>query len=83
MGLAIKRITKDLGITKNITTYTARDTWTNLGLQMGIDIRKISSGLGHSNVSATEKHYSQQIQEKILDEINVRITSKKEKPTFK
>jgi len=70
----IKKIATDLGIEKNLSTYTPRDTWTNLGLQMGIDIRKISSGLGHSSVEVTQKHYSQIIQEKILDEINAQIT---------
>lgn len=72
----MKKIAKELEIDKNITTYTARDTWTNIGLEMGIDIRKIFSGLGHSSVQVTEKHYSQMIQEKILDEINARITSR-------
>lgn len=71
----IKKIAAKLGIEKNITTYTARDTWINIGLEMGIDIRKISSGLGHSSVEITEKHYSQMIQEKILDEINAQITN--------
>ncbi len=73
----MKQIAAQLGIEKNITTYAARDTWTNIGLGMGIDIRKISSGLGHSSVHVTEKHYSQRIQEKILDEINDQITSSK------
>ncbi|MCV9385305.1 hypothetical protein [Reichenbachiella ulvae] len=59
---------------EKITTYTARDTWTILGLEMGIGIRKISSGLGHSSVEITEKNYSQMIQNKILDEINEMIT---------
>lgn len=70
----MKELALELGIEKKITTYTARDTWTNIGLGMGIDIRKISSGLGHSSVAVTEKHYSQVIQEKILDEINKQIT---------
>ncbi len=70
----IKKIATDLGIEKNLSSYAPRDTWTNLGLQMGIDIRKISSGLGHSSVEVTQKHYSQMIQEKILDEINAQIT---------
>lgn len=70
----IKRIAEDLCIEKSLSSYTPRDTWTNLGLQMGIDIRKISSGLGHSSVEVTQKHYSQIIQEKILDEINAQIT---------
>ncbi|MDO5970287.1 tyrosine-type recombinase/integrase [Flavivirga aquimarina] len=68
------QIAKLAGVTKKITTYTMRDTWTNIGLDMGIDIRKISSGLGHSSVQVTEKHYSQSISEKILDEINAKIT---------
>jgi integrase len=70
-----KRISKLAGIDKKITTYTLRDTWTNIGLDMGIDIRKISSGLGHSSVQVTEKHYGKSVSEKILDEINAKITA--------
>lgn len=68
------RIATLAGIEKRITTYTLRDTWTNIGLDMGIDIRKISSGLGHSSVQVTEKHYGNSVSEKILDEINAKIT---------
>ncbi len=67
----MKQIAEQTGIEKNIATYT----WTNISLGMGIDIRKISSGLGHSSVAITEKHYSQMIQEKILDEVNALITA--------
>ena len=69
-----KRIATLAKIDKRITTYTLRDTWTNIGLDMGIDIRKISSGLGHSSVQVTEKHYGKSVSEKILDEINAKIT---------
>jgi site-specific recombinase XerD len=69
-----KRIADLASIDKKITTYTLRDTWTNIGLDMGIDIRKISSGLGHSSVQVTEKHYGKSVSEKILDEINAKIT---------
>ncbi len=69
------RIAALAGIEKKITTYTLRDTWTNIGLDMGIDIRKISSGLGHSSVQVTEKHYGKSVTEKILDEINAKITA--------
>jgi integrase len=68
------RIASMASIDKKITTYTLRDTWTNIGLDMGIDIRKISSGLGHSSVQVTEKHYGKSVSEKILDEINAKIT---------
>lgn len=66
-------IAKQAGITKTITSYSARDTWTNIGLDMGIDIRQISSALGHSSVSVTDKHYGKVILEKILDDVNVKI----------
>jgi integrase/recombinase XerD len=69
-----KRLSEAAGISKKITTYTMRDTWTNIGLDLGIDIRKISSGLGHSSIQVTEKHYAKGIQAKILDEINAKIT---------
>lgn len=71
----LKKIARDLEINKNVSSYTARDTWTNIGLSIGVDIRKISTGLGHSSVEVTEKHYSQKIMEKILDEINAQITN--------
>jgi integrase len=71
-------IASKLEIEKNITTYTARDTWTNMGLSMGIDIRKISKGLGHANVETTEKHYQQSMQFKLLDEMNAWITGDKQ-----
>lgn len=70
----LKKIATDLGIEKKVSSYTARDTWTNIGLKMGIDLRKISAGLGHSTIEITEKNYAQSIQEKILDEINAQIT---------
>ena len=69
-----EQLAKKAKISKKITTYTARDTWTNIGLDLGIDIRKISSGLGHSSVQVTEKHYGKNIEEKILDEVNAKIT---------
>lgn len=69
-----KRIAALADIDKKTTTYTLRDTWTNIGLDMRIDIRKISSRLGHSSVQVTEKHYGQSVSEKILDEINAKIT---------
>lgn len=67
-------IASRLEINKNITTYTPRDTWTNMGLSMGIDIRKISKGLGHARVETTEKHYEQNMQFNLLDEMNAWIT---------
>ena len=69
-----KVIGKQLKIDKKITTYTPRDTWTNIGLGLGVDLRKISKGLGHANIQTTQKHYERLVQAKILDEINKVIT---------
>ena len=41
----MKQIASQLGIEKNVTSYTLSDTWANIGLGMVIDLRKISSGL--------------------------------------
>jgi integrase len=71
----IRALAEKVGIDKDVTSYSPRDTWTNIGLTMGIDIRKISAGLGHSSIEVTNKHYSASIQEKILDEINTTITA--------
>lgn len=64
------------GITKKISSYTARDTWSNIGLNLGIDIRNISSGLGHSSVDVTDKHYGQTVKQKVLEKINSDITGR-------
>lgn len=71
----LRQLAKKADIEKDVTSYSARDTWTNVGLELGIDIRKISAGLGHSSIEVTNKHYGASIQEKILDEINARITA--------
>ncbi|MEQ9262028.1 MAG: tyrosine-type recombinase/integrase [Owenweeksia sp.] len=70
------RMAKMAGIDKKITTYSVRDTWTNIGLDLGIDIRQISTGLGHSSVQVTEKHYGQSVTEKVLDAVNKKITDR-------
>jgi integrase len=73
----LKKIAELACIDKKITSYTARDTWTNIGLNLGIDIREISSGLGHSSVEVTDKHYGQTVKQKVLEKINSKITGVK------
>lgn len=70
----IQEIAKMAGIKKRVRSYSFRDTWMNIGLQLGIDIRKLSKGLGHSSVQVTEKHYAALIQQTLFDEINAKIT---------
>lgn len=70
----IKTVAKEAGIDKNMTSYTARDTWSNIALDMGIDIRQVSAGLGHSTIEVTQKSYAAKLQEQVLDDINGVIT---------
>lgn len=76
----LKKLAELAGIEKKITSYTPRDTWTNIGLDMGIDIRDISSGLGHSSIEVTDKHYGQSVKQKVLEKINSRITGSNYSP---
>ena len=71
----IKKVAHELGIDKNITSYTPRDTWTAMGSEIGIDLRLLSKGFGHSSMDTTDKHYAPQLNGKILDEVNSRIAS--------
>ena len=64
-----KKLAQLAGINKKITSYTMRDTWTNIGLDLGVDLRSISSGLGHSDVQTTQKHYAQRVRKETLDKI--------------
>lgn len=71
---AMNRVAKNLDINKRIGTYTARDTWTNIGAELNIDVEELSSGLGHNSVEITKKHYLKSIKTKILDDVNTQIT---------
>lgn len=69
-----KKLAGMAGINKKFTTYTARDTWTNIGLSNGVDLRTISAGLGHSSVQVTERHYGKLVEADVLNKVNAKIT---------
>jgi len=52
----IRRIGKDVGIEKDITTYTARHTYSTVLKRSGASIEFISESLGHKNISTTESY---------------------------
>ncbi len=57
----MNRIAKKLGLDINITTYSARQTFSNVLLNSDAPIKLISDSLGHSNTAVTEKHYLKKV----------------------
>jgi len=52
----MKRIARNVGINKEVTTYYARHSFATILKQSGADISMISDLLGHSNLSVTENY---------------------------
>ncbi len=52
----MNKICKSIGITKKVTTYTARHSYATVMKRSGASIEFISESLGHQNVSTT-RHY--------------------------
>jgi site-specific recombinase XerD len=54
----INRIAKNVGITKNITTYVARHTFSYIMLNNGTSIELVSNSPGHSDIKTTHNYAS-------------------------
>lgn len=54
----INRIAKHVGITKKITTYVARHTFSYIMLNNGASIELVSNSLGHSDIKTTQNYAS-------------------------
>jgi integrase len=52
----MKRIARNVGINKNVTTYVARHSFATVLKRSGTDIAMISDLLGHSNLGVTENY---------------------------
>lgn len=52
----IKRIARNVGINKDVTTYFARHSFATILKRSGTDISMISDLLGHSNLNTTESY---------------------------
>jgi integrase len=52
----IRRIAKAAGIEKDVTTYTARHTYSTVLKRSGASIEFISESLGHKNIATTESY---------------------------
>lgn len=53
----IKKIATEVGINKNITTYTARHSFSTISIREGAPIELISRAMGHSDVSVTNTYF--------------------------
>jgi integrase len=52
----VREITKELGIKKDCTTYTARHSTATILKRLGADIQMISEALGHSSITTTKSY---------------------------
>ena len=68
MNSYLKEIAAICGITKNLTTHTARHSAATLLLNHGVNLSTVSAVLGHSNVTITQ-HYAKLLDKTIINEI--------------
>src|SRR5204862_4583842 len=65
----LKEIADVCGITKNLTTHTARHTFgTTVTLSNGVPIESVSKMLGHKKISTTQ-HYARVLDTKVSEDM--------------
>jgi site-specific recombinase XerD len=64
----LKEIADICGITKKLTTHTARHSAATLLLNHGVNLSIVSAVLGHSNVTMTQ-HYAKLLDKTVINEI--------------
>lgn len=65
----LKEIATICGITKNLTTHTARHTFgTTVTLSNGVPIESVSKMLGHKKISTTQ-HYARVLDIKVSEDM--------------
>lgn len=69
MNAYLKEVGGICGITKNLTTHSARHSAATLLLNHGVSLSTVSAVLGHSNVTITQ-HYAKLLDKTIINEIN-------------
>jgi len=69
----LKEIASILGITKRLTTHTARKTFASTVLLYNdVPMEIVSELLGHSKMSITQEHYGKVVQKKVSEQIMVK-----------
>lgn len=69
-NLYIKECAEVVGITKHLTTHTARKTACMMFLESGCDFDTVAEMVGHSNALTTKKHYAKIRSRKIASQIS-------------
>jgi site-specific recombinase XerD len=70
----IKRVAAAVGIEKNVSTYTARHSFSTVLKRAGAPIELISESLGHSNLKTTES-YLDSFEDTIKQQYAARLTA--------
>jgi integrase/recombinase XerD len=68
----LKEIAKVCSIEKNVTSYTARYTYTNILVKNNVSMPLIQQALGHSSI-ATTQHYIQKYSDSEVDKVDLLI----------
>jgi len=68
----LKEIAKVCCIEKNVTSYTARYTYTNILVKNNVSMPLIQQALGHSSI-ATTQHYIQKYSDSEVDKVDLLI----------
>ncbi|MDR2684040.1 MAG: site-specific integrase, partial [Prevotellaceae bacterium] len=66
----LKLLAVGAGITKNLTTHTARHTFATYLLNKDIPIESVSRAMGHSNIKMTE-HYAKMLGRKVIKDMEI------------
>lgn len=73
LKVMIKRCNLEI---ENISSHTGRYTWTNMLLNMGVDILLISRSLGHKRISITERYIEKNFGLEKLENIGSKLSDK-------
>jgi integrase/recombinase XerD len=65
----VRAAAREMGITANITSYTARHSFATFLLRKGVPVNKIGDALGHADYTTT-MHYTERLVGDQLDEID-------------
>jgi len=77
MNAYLKEIADICGITKKLTTHTARHSAATMLLNHGVSLNTVSAILGHSNITMTQ-HYAKLLDKTIINEVKgIKLLEKK------
>lgn len=65
----LKRVAKEAGVDKNISSHWARHTGATILLNKGVDMQIVSRVCGHSSIRITEQIYAKLLDETVVDAV--------------